>query len=58
MEIKKICVLGPGLMDSGIAQVSAGTGYRVSVQDVEDRFVEWASILSRRILIEQSAKGR
>jgi len=58
MEIKKICVLGPGLMGSGIAQVSAGTGYRVSVQDVEDRFVQWVSILSRRILIEQSAKGR
>ncbi|HYB21515.1 MAG TPA: hypothetical protein VEH09_11320 [Thermodesulfobacteriota bacterium] len=45
-------------MGSGIAQVSAGTGYRVSVQDVEDRFVQWVSILSRRILIEQSAKGR
>jgi len=40
MEIKKICVLGAGIMGSGIAQVSAEAGYQVSMRDVEDRFVQ------------------
>ena len=40
MEIKKICVLGAGLMGSGIAQVSAEAGYDVSMRDIEDRFVQ------------------
>jgi len=40
MEIKKICVLGAGLMGSGIAQVSAEAGYEVSMRDIEDRFVQ------------------
>jgi 3-hydroxybutyryl-CoA dehydrogenase len=40
MEIKKICVLGAGLMGSGIAQVAAEAGYEVSMRDIEDRFVQ------------------
>jgi 3-hydroxybutyryl-CoA dehydrogenase len=40
MEIKKICVLGAGLMGAGIAQVSAEAGYEVSMRDIEDRFVQ------------------
>ncbi len=40
MEIKRICVLGAGLMGSGIAQVSAEAGYEVSMRDIEDRFVQ------------------
>jgi len=40
MEIKKVCVLGAGIMGSGIAQVSAEAGYQVSMRDVEDRFVQ------------------
>jgi len=40
MEIKKICVLGAGLMGSGIAQVSAEAGFEVSLRDIEDRFVQ------------------
>src|SRR5512136_2273688 len=40
MEIKKICVLGAGLMGSGIAQVSAEAGFDVSMRDIEDRFVQ------------------
>jgi 3-hydroxyacyl-CoA dehydrogenase len=30
MEIKKVCVLGAGLMGSGIAQVCAQAGYQVT----------------------------
>ena len=40
MEIKKICVLGAGLMGAGIAQTAAQAGFEVSIRDMEDRFVE------------------
>ena len=40
MEVKKICVLGAGLMGNGIAQVCAQAGYMVSMRDVEQRFVD------------------
>ncbi|MCX5909735.1 MAG: 3-hydroxyacyl-CoA dehydrogenase NAD-binding domain-containing protein, partial [Deltaproteobacteria bacterium] len=36
MEIKKIFVVGGGLMGSGIAQVSAQAGYTVIIQDVSE----------------------
>jgi hypothetical protein len=40
MEIKKICVLGAGLMGAGIAQVAAEAGYDVALRDIEERFVQ------------------
>ena len=40
MEIRRVCVLGAGLMGSGIAQVAAEAGYEVTVRDIEDRFVQ------------------
>jgi len=40
MEIKKIGVLGAGLMGNGIAQVFSQAGYDVVMRDIEDRFVE------------------
>ena len=40
MEIKKVCVLGAGLMGNGIAQVCAQAGYTVSMRDVEQRFID------------------
>ena len=40
MKIKKVCVLGAGIMGSGIAQVVAAAGFEVSVRDIEDRFIE------------------
>jgi 3-hydroxybutyryl-CoA dehydrogenase len=40
MEIKKICVLGAGLMGSGITQVAAEAGCEVTMRDIEDRFVQ------------------
>jgi 3-hydroxyacyl-CoA dehydrogenase len=36
--IKKLSVLGAGIMGNGIAQVSAAAGYGVWMRDVEDRF--------------------
>ena len=40
MEIKKISVLGAGLMGAGIAQVAAEAGIDVTLRDIEDRFVQ------------------
>jgi 3-hydroxybutyryl-CoA dehydrogenase len=40
MEIKKVCVLGAGLMGSGIAQVCAQAGYEVALRDIEQRFID------------------
>lgn len=40
MQIKKVGVLGCGLMGSGIAQVSATAGYDVTVLEAEQRFLD------------------
>jgi 3-hydroxybutyryl-CoA dehydrogenase len=40
MEIKKISVLGAGLMGAGIAQVAAEAGFDVTLRDIEERFVQ------------------
>ena len=40
MEIKKVGVLGCGLMGSGIAQVAAMAGFDVTVLEVEPRFLD------------------
>jgi len=39
-EIKKVCVLGAGLMGNGIAQVCAQAGMEVTLRDIEQRFVD------------------
>ncbi len=58
MEIKKICVLGAGVMGSGIAQVSAETGYQVSMRDVEDRLLEGGIKTIRKNLERAVGKGK
>jgi enoyl-CoA hydratase/3-hydroxyacyl-CoA dehydrogenase len=40
--IKKVTVLGSGIMGHGIAQVSASAGYSVALRDVEESFLERA----------------
>ncbi len=40
MTIKKVGVLGCGLMGSGIAQVSAQAGYETVVREVEQKFLD------------------
>lgn len=40
MEIKKVFVVGSGLMGGGIAQVCAAAGYQVKLHDVKEEFVE------------------
>ncbi|RLC02134.1 MAG: 3-hydroxybutyryl-CoA dehydrogenase [Deltaproteobacteria bacterium] len=38
--MKKVCVLGAGLMGNGIAQACARAGYQVTLRDIEQRFVD------------------
>ena len=40
MDIKKVGVLGCGLMGSGIAQVSATAGFDVTVLEVEQKYLD------------------
>jgi 3-hydroxybutyryl-CoA dehydrogenase len=40
MEIRKVGVLGCGLMGSGIAQTAATAGFEVTVLEVEQRFID------------------
>ncbi|MCX5916803.1 MAG: 3-hydroxybutyryl-CoA dehydrogenase [Deltaproteobacteria bacterium] len=58
MEIKKICVLGAGIMGSGIAQVSGEAGYQVSMRDVEDRFIQGGLNTIRKNLERAINKGK
>jgi 3-hydroxybutyryl-CoA dehydrogenase len=58
MEIKKICVLGAGLMGSGIAQVSAEAGYGVSMRDIEDRFVQGGLNIIKKNYERAISKGK
>jgi 3-hydroxybutyryl-CoA dehydrogenase len=58
MEIKKITVLGAGLMGAGIAQVSAQAGLNVAMRDVEDRFVESGLNTIKKNLSRAVSKGK
>ncbi|BBO68054.1 3-hydroxybutyryl-CoA dehydrogenase [Desulfosarcina alkanivorans] len=58
MDIKKICVLGAGLMGNGIAQVCAQTGYQVTLRDIEQRFVDNGMQTITKNLARDVKKGR
>jgi 3-hydroxybutyryl-CoA dehydrogenase len=40
MNVKKVCIVGAGVMGSQLAQLFATKGYEVSMTDIEDRFVQ------------------
>lgn len=58
MAIKKVCVLGAGLMGSGIAQVCAQAGYQVAMRDIEQRFVDGGMNTIRKNLAREVEKGK
>lgn len=58
MEIKKICILGAGLMGSGIAQVCAQAGYTVTMRDIEQRFIDKGMDGIRKNLERSLEKGK
>ena len=58
MEIKKICVLGAGLMGNGIAQVCAQAGYEVALRDIEQRFIDGGMNTIKKNLSRSVEKGK
>jgi len=58
MKIKKICVLGAGLMGNGIAQVCAQAGYEVAIRDIEQRFIDGGMNTIRKNLARDVEKAK
>jgi len=59
VEIKRIAVLGAGLMGHGIAQVAAQIGkYEVNLRDVEQRFIDNGVSMIRESLQRFVKKGQ
>jgi 3-hydroxybutyryl-CoA dehydrogenase len=58
MEIKKICVLGAGLMGNGIAQVCSQAGFEVTLRDIEQRFIDGGMNTIKKNLNRDLEKGR
>ena len=59
MEVKKIAVLGAGLMGHGITQVAAQVGkYEVNMRDIEQRFIDNGMNMIRNSLQKFLSKGQ
>jgi 3-hydroxybutyryl-CoA dehydrogenase len=58
MEIKNVCVLGAGLMGSGIAQVCAQAGFQVAMRDIEQKFIDGGMNTIRKSLSRDVEKGK
>jgi 3-hydroxybutyryl-CoA dehydrogenase len=58
MEIRNVCVLGAGLMGSGIAQVCAQAGLQVAMRDIEQRFIDGGMNTIRKNLTREVQKGK
>jgi 3-hydroxybutyryl-CoA dehydrogenase len=57
MEIKKVGVLGCGLMGSGIAQVAATAGFETTVLEVEQKFLDKGFAGIQKSLAKFAEKG-
>ena len=57
MQIRKVGVLGCGLMGSGIAQVSAAAGFDVTVLEVEQKFLDKGFAGIEKSLAKLAEKG-
>jgi len=58
MEIRKIAVIGAGIMGSGIAQAAAQSGYEVVLDDVKEEHVKAALGKIERRLDRRVAEGK
>jgi len=58
MEIKKIAVLGAGIMGAGIAQVAAQVGLLVNMEDIDSKFVEKGMNTIKQSLGRFVSKGK
>ena len=57
MEVKKVGVLGCGLMGSGIAQVAATAGFDVTVLEVDQKFLDKGFAAIEKSLAKFAEKG-
>jgi len=58
LEIKKIAVLGAGLMGNGIAHVCAQAGYEVKMRDIDQKFIDNGMATIKKNLERGIAKGK
>jgi 3-hydroxybutyryl-CoA dehydrogenase len=58
MQIKQVGVVGAGTMGNGIAHVFARAGYRVTLYDVEQRFLDRALESIAKNLARETAKSK
>ncbi|HID65009.1 MAG TPA: 3-hydroxybutyryl-CoA dehydrogenase [Anaerolineae bacterium] len=58
MEIKKVGVVGCGLMGSGIVEVCARAGYEVVVSEINDEFLQKGMDRLKRSLSKAVSKGK
>lgn len=58
MEIKKVGVVGCGIMGSGIAQVCAQAGFDVMVMDTRDEYLDKGFATIEKVLARSVEKGR
>ncbi len=58
MDVKKVCVIGAGLMGSGITQVCAQAGFEVAMRDIEQRFVDKGISMIKKNLEREVTKGK
>ena len=58
MEIKKVGVVGCGLMGSGIAQVCAQSGYQVVVSEINDELLKKGLASINSFLTKSVEKGK
>jgi 3-hydroxybutyryl-CoA dehydrogenase len=58
MEVKKVTVLGAGIMGAGIAQVAAQVGLQVNLEDVDTKFVEKGMNTIKQSLGRFVSKGK
>jgi enoyl-CoA hydratase/3-hydroxyacyl-CoA dehydrogenase len=57
-KIKKIAILGAGVMGHGIAQVAAIAGYNVALRDIEQEFLDKAEAGIKKSLTRSVERGR
>jgi 3-hydroxybutyryl-CoA dehydrogenase len=58
MKIQQVGVLGCGLMGAGIAQVAAAAGFKVTVLEVEQRFIDKGFAAIEKSLAKLEEKGK
>ena len=58
MEIKKVAVIGAGVMGNGVAQVSAAGGYKVVINDISAEALQRAVVSIKTNLGKLASKGK